>query len=914
MQLNQRLFGFLVPVLFCILISSTNVSADTAAPVEGQANSAPADSQGNTMSASVTGVSELPEVTVKAKGIDQAAAFDQMHDSLNKVNILSQDQINQTPAKTVAQAAEQLPGVGLLHDTSEARYITIRGTDPNLDIITFNETIIPSYDEAARSVDLDAIPAGLFGELQLYKTILPNMDAQGIGGQLNLVPKYANDYPTGLFELKAEGELFPERNQAGVRGELSWADNYNLGGKTNLGILVDGGYQFSRFGIDDLENDYTDPSKSPLVVNSAKDYQFRYYDYERDRAGIGTNINLDFDKDNKLYANLMYSGYDEYRDPVWHTEYKNIDAVAGDNATVNPDGSITIPDVTAGKGLDVSKSGTDELTQFRTLATGVGGANNLGGFILDYKASFAYTEQYVPWNYGYSFDDANATGSLTYNNSTNNGNMPTFNFNGLNGTDTNPANFLYGGANNSTSLYEVAQYGAKADGKFDIPLGGDDTSTVKFGGTARLEYSTNTGESFSANTTSTPLFLNNPAFSLYSPNYYPPNNIYNMGPIPTLDSTTNLLNNPSQYQGSFVETDPNGDKGGDYNNWEDVYAGYAMYSVKAGPMEAMAGARLEVTHINYTWYQAYQTLANGDPDTSNELSSPLAETGTIDYTNILPSLGFKYTFNPDLTTRMNFSQTIARPTQNQYIPSFSLGQALSSQNGNNDVQFTFGNPNLQPMVSNNFDFSWELYPQKAAILGVDLFLKQINNYIAQNYSRVEGPGGVGSGGVTDSLNYINIPTAVIDGIEFQYQQQYTMLPGLLGGLGFRGSISFIGSQGELSPGVYGELPSQSDLIWETGVFYKKDGLTVDVAGNFTGKTLTTIGDPNAQSYSPSIYFDDFFQVNAKAQYAFTKDFSIYGDWNNINNADLRFYQGSPNLPIQNEFYGPSFDGGVDITF
>ena len=177
-------------------MAAPHVKADTAmaTPVEGQ---------GNSLSAAATGVSELPEVTVKAKGIDQAAAFDQMHDSLNKVNVLSQDQINQTPAKTVAQAAEQLPGVGLLHDTSEPRYISIRGTDPNLDIVTFNETIIPSYDEAARSVDLDAIPAGLFGELQLYKTILPNMDAQGIGGQLDLVPKYAKDYPGGL--LRTEG-------------------------------------------------------------------------------------------------------------------------------------------------------------------------------------------------------------------------------------------------------------------------------------------------------------------------------------------------------------------------------------------------------------------------------------------------------------------------------------------------------------------------------------------------------------------------------------------------------------------------------------------------------------------------------------------------------------------------------------
>lgn len=220
-QSSSSLAG-LVLFSFIFLLSFSNAKAQVAATT-------PVESMGNTLSASATGISTLPEVNVTAHGIDQAAAFDEMHESMNKVNVLSQDQINQTPAKSVAQAAEQLPGVGTLHDTSEARYITIRGTDPNLDIITFNETIIPSYDEASRSVDLDDIPAGLFGEFELYKTIFPNMDAQGIGGQLNLVPKYAKDYPGGLFELKAEGEYFPERSQPGVRGELTWADTYNLG-------------------------------------------------------------------------------------------------------------------------------------------------------------------------------------------------------------------------------------------------------------------------------------------------------------------------------------------------------------------------------------------------------------------------------------------------------------------------------------------------------------------------------------------------------------------------------------------------------------------------------------------------------------------------------------------------------------
>lgn len=916
----KRSSGPLTRLFMCsfFLVSVSNAKASNSSPiVEAQGNTttsstSPMESQGNTSSATATGVSELPEVTVKAKGIDQAAAFDEMHNSINKVNVLSQDQINQTPAKTIAQAAEQLPGVGTSHDTSEARYISIRGTDPDFDIITFNQAIVPSYDEAARSVDLDAIPAALFGELQLYKTITPEMDAQGIGGQLNLAPKYAKDYPGGLFEIKAEGEYFPERSQPGVAGWLTWADNYNLGGQSNLGVLVTGGYQYSKFGIDDLENDFTNPSNNPLVANSARDYQFRYYDYERDRAGVGTNLNFDLDRDNKLYGNLFYSGYDEYRDPAEHTEYHGIDALSSVGASVAPDGTITIPDAAAA-GVFIRKTFTDELTQFRNLGANVGGTDNLDGFSLDYNANFAYARQYVPWNYNYSFETGagGVTGALTYNNTGNNGNSPVFNFSGLGGTDTNANNFtLNGGGSNSTSTYEVSQYGAKADGKFDIALGGDDTSTVKFGAAARLQYSTFNGESLSG-APGAPLTLTTVVGAPTNQNYYPAG--YNMGPMPGFNETVNLLTNTNPYVGPYIQTDPNGDKGGDYNNWEDVYAGYAMYTVKAGPMEVMTGARLEATHIQYNWFLANALdPTTGDP-TGPELPNPIPETGTIDYANLMPSLGFKYTFNPSLDTRIYFTQTIARPTQNQYIPAFSLGQALSAQNNNSNVSFTFGNPNLKPIISNNIDFSLELYPQKSAIFAVDFFLKDLRNYIGLNYSRVDGPGGVGSGGVTDSLNYFNIPSSDIFGAEFQYQQQYTMLPDPLDGVGFRASISAMGSDGELAQGIYGELPFQSDLIWETGIFYKKGGFSFDVAGNFTGRNLMVVGDPNATN-SPNIYRDDWFQINAKAQYAFTKDFSIYADGNNLNNANLRYYQGSTQYPIQNEYYQPSVDAGLDITF
>ena len=115
-------------------------AADSSGPAAAAAsNSATAESLGD----SGTAASELSTVVVKAAGISQEAAFDAMHDSLIKVNVLSQDQINDTPAKSVGQAAQEIPGASIRHDTGEPRFILIRGTDPNLDTLTFNN-VYPS--------------------------------------------------------------------------------------------------------------------------------------------------------------------------------------------------------------------------------------------------------------------------------------------------------------------------------------------------------------------------------------------------------------------------------------------------------------------------------------------------------------------------------------------------------------------------------------------------------------------------------------------------------------------------------------------------------------------------------------------------------------------------------------------------
>jgi len=871
---------------------------------------------------SATSAEELTTVVVKAKGLSQAAAFDQMHDSLGKLNVLSEDQIAQTPFKVVGQAVQELPGVGVQHDEGMPLFMQIRGTDENLNIITYNNTLIPSFVPSQSAVQVDAIPVGVVSNLELYKTILPNMDAQGIGGQVNLVPRSAFNYADGLLTAELEGGYNPEFptgsqwTQPTYSGKLTWADTYQLGGDSKLGILLTGNYDNHNFGISDVEATY---SSSLAVTNalsskSIDQYSFRNEDYTRQTAGLAADIDLYADADNKYYLNFFGSGYDEWRDPKLVTDFNGIDVVTGD--TINPDGSFTVTannsNANDSQGpFQVESELTHVLTEDRTLAGQLGGENKFGGFDVDYKADYAWASQDEPDDYSYTFVNGTPLGgSITYNNSTNNGNAPSFNTSNL--TGWNAANMVFSKVKDGPSNNYTNQFGIQADGKFDTPLDAGNTGAFKFGVAARTNYAQYSQQTWEAkasgsNTVTMAQFLG-PADSYSYPGA--PGGSYDMGPTlsPSIEGGANL----GPFKGAgWSLADPVGDLGADWNSYQQIYAGYAMYTLTSGKMTVEGGARLEVTDIQFSWNNAYSSLYNagGTQELAN-VSDVTTEWGSTYYANLFPGLGFKYDWTDDLVSRVNYSETIARPTYEEYVPAVGADSVVPGTDPTNTNNVQVGNANLQPMTSNNVDFSTEFYPQKGSIFAFDAFVKDINNYFTTNYALTDS--GQGS-----TVSFSNIPYSQIYGYELQYQQQYTFLPWNLDGLGIRGAWDQNNSHGETTPGAaWTSLPSQSNLVFDAGIFYKKYGWTLDVDGAFTGKNIFLVGDQNSPTGpAPDIWYDDYFQVDAKVEYVFNKYLKFHINGDNLNNAPLRFYTDpGPNYPIQQEYYGPSFDGGVTLAF
>jgi TonB-dependent receptor len=926
--------------------TGTDAANNTAAL---NASAAGATAQGGTGSQSpqasdlsTSAVSELSPVVVKATGISQEAAFDKMHDSLNKVNVLSEDQIDQTPAMTVGEAVQELPGVGVQHDESEPVFMEIRGMDENLNIITYDGVNIPSYDAGQRAVSVDDIPSGIVSNMEVYKVLLPNMDAEGIGGQLNLVPKTAADYPGGhTLEITAAGggALMgggdtPDNDNPLFNGSLTWANTFKLGGQSKLGVLFTALADNKQFAIQDLEEAYSSANGTPGFNSKSIDqYSERNEEYERLRAGLGLNVNLDVDPDNKYFASLMYGGYNEIRDPKLVTDLNDLDAGTnfepGD--TVNPDGSFTVYE--DGAKNDIEKELTNVFTDFRTLATAWGGTNKMGGdmsgLTVSYKASYSYASQVEPIDDSFKFESLPGTigGSVTYNNIPNNGIDPTINTSNLTGAN-NPANYYLKEADNGPSQTDVDEWGFQGDAKLktDNPFDWTGVSSLfQFGFKARFNYTdynqisyeddaTAKGTVANANAGNLVLLSDVPTSMARDGSFYPGGG-FNLGVEPTLsglqNTNLNYLNgvgNPATMTGWIrTPSDMVGDVGADYTAYENIYGIYGMDTLTWDKLQVMAGLRVEVTSYTFNYSDIYDSQNNVVSDPSQ--ATPM--TGYLNFINVLPGLGGKYEFTPQFQTRLNFSESVGRPTQQEYVPNVGESGTIPGTDPDAGNVLNVGNPNLKPILSYNYDSSWEWYPMKGAILGLDLFYKDINNYIVTDYAlydTAEAQNANAQGIVT----YSNIPWSQVYGAEYQYQQQYTMLPWGLDGLGIRASASTIGSYCPAYIDAGHMLPSQSNLIWNGGVFYKAHGFTADIAGSFTGANISQVGDP--QRGVPDYWYADYFQIDAKVSYAVNRNFSVFAIANNLNNAPLENYAGNPAYPLQDEFYGPSFTGGMKAVF
>jgi TonB-dependent receptor len=850
-------------------------------------------------------VSALDQIVVLAQRTTNAVAREAQFEAPNLVNITTYEEIRKIPDISVAEAVRRIPGVSLETDEGEGRYVNCRGLDADLNSTTFGGLRLPPTNNASpfggyRAVTLDSIPIGLVGAITVTKSNLPSQDAEALGCTIEITPKTAPQNGAPFIQGNVGGGYEPLRGTPIIDVAVSAGGRFGGSGKPSdsdvsaysdrpFSVVLTATYYDDQRGFDDVEPAYFDntakgavPAPGSQPYDAISGIDFRDYELHRKRHGYGIDLGYQPNADHSWYLRAFDAGYTElYERPFLHL---NMDG----NAVQNADGSIT--DTLNGTSpAAIQKNLRDERETSRDRVFVLGGKDILDGNLLDYRVGYTKGtyDKFFDENSEYDFMPPAGSNITTTYNLGGAGHSPNIAITGANYLD--PTQYQLVGANNGTAVNFDKELSFAAN--FDMPTHwiGVDAEDLKVGASARLrkKRTTANGYSYPNIPGPTPVLLSDVASSgpeTYYDNRYPigvdiaPGYLqFHFGPGTAQPS--DIISDLQQ----FLDAK------------EDVYALYGQYLLRNGPFELVGGVRVEHTTDKSNAFQVQKTFDS----TGAESDTVTPVTATKSYTNWFPGLQAKYEIQPKLLTRATWSSTLARPGFNQS----NVSETIDYGSG----QIVVGNPNLKPATANSFDLTIEKYLEDAGILSFGLFDKEFKNYIVPDQTgTANGIGGIPLRIVT----FNNIDKAHARGMEFNWEQRFTGLPGFLAGLGASANYAFVDSRFEIRPGEFSTLPSASKNTWNVAAFYEKYGLTLRLAAYSTSADLFAIGTQK----SGDVYNATRTSMDFGSSYEFIDHWSVYFNAKNLLNTPHKFYQGTYERVIQREFYDETYLLGVRFDY
>ena len=140
---------------------------------------------------------ELEEYEVAGFREGLAKAMADQRAASNIIDIVSADSVGKLPDSNVAEALSRMPSVHIVQNKGEGRYLSIRGVDPALNNVTLNGQSIAVSDNdgrGGRQAPLDVLSAASVDQIEVIKTVTPDMDANSVGGIINLKMPSAFDH------------------------------------------------------------------------------------------------------------------------------------------------------------------------------------------------------------------------------------------------------------------------------------------------------------------------------------------------------------------------------------------------------------------------------------------------------------------------------------------------------------------------------------------------------------------------------------------------------------------------------------------------------------------------------------------------------------------------------------------------
>ncbi len=741
-------------------------------------------------------------------------------------NILSAKTIQLLPDITVANALQRVSGVAIQRSSSgEGRYAIIRGMDQRYNNILVNGIKIPSPDAKYRYVPLDLFPSEMLERLEVIKSLTPSMEADAVGGTMNLVMKnapqqfllsgsvgsgisalFSGDRPFKTFDHKSVNAKSPAEingnSYAATQADFT-KNNLNFTGKNHplnatAGVTIGGRLMHQKLGAIlsiSYQNIYRGSNSTFLVPNAQPEVvgnldnqslistlRIRKYSTQTTRTGLHNKLDFVFNPKHKLSLYNMYVQMNEFQTrSSYDSNYLN--------------------------------RLTDYFMRSREQKQSIYSSSLHGDDIISKTFHFN-------WTGTYAIAKSKVPDMAEYN---------------YENTDSTAINGKY----IPIKMTRIWQHNSDKDlagylNMYFTPTVGKMAPELSFGGLYRHKT---------------------------RDNYY---NSYLLKPVIINGSTPRWVDNnsarfefspASQGTGAVSTANPN-----TYTSYENVSSGYVQLKMMLNEnLQVLGGARLEHTEQGFTTVMP---------------ESFAGRAGTVSYTDLLPSLHFKYALNTKQNLRLSYFRSIVRPDFYEIIPTQDPGELF-------DI---IGNDSLKHSVADNFDLRYELFPRGADQFLVSAFYKRIENPIEYAIYR--------NGNSSQFFKPQNFGTARNYGVE-------VVLTKYIGMFGISANYTYTRSRITTTKQYFyrnatsGAIASkyleqtrpmqgQADHIGNLSVLYKnpKIGLDLQVAYVYTGQRLAQV----------SPYYElDYYQLGQgvldfSAEKKAGRHFSIYLKVNNLSNT------------------------------
>ncbi len=326
-----------------------------------------------------------------------------------------------------------------------------------------------------------------------------------------------------------------------------------------------------------------------------------------------------------------------------------------------------------------------------------------------------------------------------------------------------------------------------------------------------------------------------------------------------------------------------------YSIDEKTSAAYGQLDIdtKLGgtPITGNVGVRYVRTSTDGTGYRRPFTIVSNNGIGNIQYSAPdvttLSSSGSD--AHALPSLNLKAELSKDLAARFAYSKSLTRPLFSDLTPAYTGAP--------NPTQRTaaVGNPDLKPVLGDNYDVSAEWYQANHGVISVGGFYKKLKGIVGSTTSlnttydgnqwvSLSKPGNLGTGKIT--------------GGEIGMQMPLTFLPDPWDGFGV--IANYTRTNGSSRDGAGADLPlvGVSKYSLNAAAYYEKGPFQVRLAYTYRDDYLLL----NSDVFAQQVFVKGYGQADLSAAYDLNKSLSLFANVLNLTSSKEVLYSSNKAFP------------------